>query len=167
VPGLERWAARAAFLVGLAYGALSVYWGLGGVWLLDTVSGALAQEVRSGTAGIALVAAAWGGATLKLIAAVLPLLAARTESELAATAQTWHPWFRRMAWLEAAILISYGLVLTAVGLLVQSGLLAAAPDADRRALAWHAFLWDPWFLVWGLLVALALQLTRERGLHGP
>jgi hypothetical protein len=67
-----------------------------------------------------------------------------------------------VAWLEAAVLIAYGLVLTSVGLLVESGVIAAASDADHRALAWHAFLWDPWFLLWGLLVAMALLLTRER-----
>jgi hypothetical protein len=65
------------------------------------------------------------------------------------------------AWLEAAALTAYGLILTSVGLLVESGLVAAAPAADQRALAWHAFLWDPWFLLWGLLVALGLLLTRE------
>jgi hypothetical protein len=30
---------------------------------------------------------------------------------------------------------------------------------DHRALAWHTYLWDPWFLMWGLLVAGALRVT--------
>ena len=33
-------------------------------------------------------------------------------------------------------------------------------NADHRALAWHAYLWDPWFLVWGLLVTAALLRSR-------
>jgi hypothetical protein len=53
-------------------------------------------------------------------------------------------------------------VLTAAGLLVQSGVIAPAANADRRALRWHAFLWDPWFLVWGLLVTIALVQGRRR-----
>ena len=63
-------------------------------------------------------------------------------------------------WLEAAILILYGGVLTAAGLLVQSGVIASGADADQRALAWHAYLWDPLFLGWGLLVLVALATTR-------
>jgi hypothetical protein len=68
---------------------------------------------------------------------------------------------RVLAWLEAAILTIYGLVLTVAGLLVQSGAIAPAPSADRRALAWHAYLWDPWFLLWGALVAAALVRSRQ------
>ena len=48
-------------------------------------------------------------------------------------------------------------VLSVVGWLVQAGVVAHGRNADRTALAWHAFLWDPWFLVWGLLVAAALR----------
>jgi hypothetical protein len=40
-----------------------------------------------------------------------------------------------LAWLEVAILNIYGLVLTIAGLLVQSGVIAAAARADHRALA--------------------------------
>ncbi len=56
-----------------------------------------------------------------------------------------------------------GLVLTAAGLLVQSGAIAPAAGADRRALAWHAYLWDPWFLLWGALVAAVLLRSRPPG----
>ena len=65
-----------------------------------------------------------------------------------------------LAWAEAAILIVYGLVQTAAGLLVQADVIHASATADHRALAWHAYLWDPWFLVWGLLVAAALLRGR-------
>ena len=70
---------------------------------------------------------------------------------------------RALAWLEAAILTIYGLVLTTAGLLVQSGAIAPAASADRRALAWHAYLWDPWFLLWGALVTAALARSRQPG----
>ena len=30
----------------------------------------------------------------------------------------------------------------------------------RTALAWHAFLWDPWFLAWGLLACATLGISR-------
>jgi hypothetical protein len=60
------------------------------------------------------------------------------------------------------VLILYGLVLTAVGLVVQAGVVHPSRNADWRALDWHAYLWDPWFLVWGLLIAGALLGVRAR-----
>jgi hypothetical protein len=66
-----------------------------------------------------------------------------------------------MTWIEAAVLTTYGLVLTAVGLLVQAHVIHASATADHRALAWHAYLWDPWFLIWGLLVFGALRAAVD------
>ena len=68
---------------------------------------------------------------------------------------------RVLTWIEAAILTGYGLVLTASGLLVQAGVIEAVAHADRLALKWHAYLWDPWFLIWGLFVFLALWRSRS------
>ena len=148
----RAWPARAALIVGLAYAGISMYWGLGGTWLLDTVGGSLAAGGRSGSAGV--MAAVWGAAGLKVIAAVLPVLAAGRAA--ASGPVPWRRLLRVLAWAEAMILTLYGLVLTTVGLLVQTGLIRAGANADHRALAWHAYLWDPWFLLWGLLVTAAL-----------
>jgi hypothetical protein len=43
---------------------------------------------------------------------------------------------------------------------VQAGAISADPSADHRALAWHAYLWDPWFLIWGLLTLTSLLAGR-------
>jgi hypothetical protein len=51
-------------------------------------------------------------------------------------------------------------VLTVVGLLVQGRVIASGAHADERALAWPAYLWDPWFLGGGLLVLVVLVTTR-------
>jgi hypothetical protein len=147
-------AAWAAFAVGLLYAAVSVYWGLGGSWLLDTVGASLTQPGRSASALV--VIAVWLAVGLKVIAAVLPLLAAGAG---AARSRGPRP-IRALTWVEAVILTGYGLILTAAGLLVQAGLIATSASADHRALAWHAYLWDPWFLVWGLLVTAALFRSR-------
>jgi Protein of unknown function (DUF3995) len=154
------WPAWTALVVGLAYAGISIYWGLGGTWLLDTVGGPLAAGGRAGSAGV--MTGVWGAAGLKVIAAVLPVLAAG-RAAASGPVPGQRP-LRLLARAEAVILALYGLVLTAVGLLVQSGLIRAGADADHRALAWHAYLWDPWFLVWGLLVTAAL--LRGRRPHG-
>lgn len=153
-PGLRL--AQAACAVGLAYAAISVYWAAGGTWLLDTVGGTLGQQGRAGNLGIIL--AVWAAAVLKIIAAIVPLAACVTPGQ-AATARRRQ--MRVLAWFEAAILTIYGLVLTGAGLLVQSGVIAPAASADHRALAWHAYLWDPWFLLWGVLVTAALVRSRK------
>jgi hypothetical protein len=46
--------------------------------------------------------------------------------------------------------------------LVISGVLHAAGIVDRTALHWHADVWDLWFLVLGILLALATIGTRQQ-----
>jgi hypothetical protein len=150
-------AAKAAFVLGLLYAAVSAYWGLGGTWLLATVGGALQSQGRAGTAIVVL--AVWAAVVLKMVAAGLPLLALRRV-----TSPGGNRAVGLLAWIEAGILTVYGLVWTAVGMLVQAGTIHPSAGADHRASAWHAYLWDPWFLVWGLLVAIALW--RGRHTHG-
>ena len=155
--------AQAACGVGLAYAAVSVYWALGGTWLLDTVGGTLEQQGRTGNPGI--IVAVCAAAVLKVIGAIVPLAAVGVTSGQATIAgrRPVRVRVRVLAWLDAAILTIYGLVLTAAGLLVQSGAIASAASADHRALAWHAYLWDPWFLLWGALVTAALVRSRQPG----
>ncbi len=151
-------AAVGALVIGLAYAAISAYWALGGTWLLDTVGIALSKPGQSGRTAALLTG--WAAAVVKAIAAVLPLLAVGGWTLVAD--QGWLRPVRVLAWIEAVILTGYGLVLTVTGLLVQAGIVAAAADADHRALRWHAYLWDPWFLVWGILVVIALLRSRPR-----
>lgn len=142
-------AAWAALVVGLAYAAVSAYWGTGGTGLLDTVGGTFQQWGRSGSAGALLLL--WAVAIAKVVAAALPLLAVHTIGPTSTRRAIW-----RLAWADGLILGVYGLVFTGGGLAIQAGVVRAAPHADHRAQAWHAYLWDPWFLLWGLLVIVAL-----------
>ena len=63
-------AAWAACACGLAYVAISLYWALGGSWLLATVGASLA-----GTSSAGVMFAVWAAVALKAIAAFLPLVA--------------------------------------------------------------------------------------------
>ena len=147
--------AQAACAVGLAYSAVSVYWAAGGAWLLSTVGDALGQQGRAGDLGI--IVAVWAAAVLKFIGAILPLAAVGVTP--------WRRARRRqvrvLAWAEAGTLTIYGLVLAGAGWLAQSGVIASSAIPDHRALAWHAYLWDPWFLLWGVLVTAALVRSRQ------
>ena len=70
-------------------------------------------------------------------------------------------WVRRFGWAAAIVLVVYGGLLTTVGLLVYVGAIDAAADADTTALTWHAFFWDPWFLVWGIALTSFLRQTAH------
>lgn len=148
-------AAGAAFALGSASALVSAYWGTGHTGLLDTVGGALERAGRAHN--VLLLTVVWLSAALKLVAATAGLLAVRQSLR-----PHNHRFVRAVGWAAALILTTHGGVLTAVGLLVQADVIHASADADRRALRWHAFFWDPWFLTWGLLLALALVLTRVR-----
>jgi hypothetical protein len=150
------WLAGTAVLIGLAYAGVSVYWGLGGTALVDTVGGTLAKLGRERDAVV--VAALWGAAALKLAAAVLPLVALRSAPARARRDRggALTRGARRASWVAAVVLTVYGAVYTGGGLLVQAGVIHSSRSADHRAQAWHAYLWDPWFLVWGVLITAAL-----------
>jgi hypothetical protein len=145
-----------AGMLGTLYAAVSAYWGAGGTALLDTIGGALEREGRAGTAGI--LAVIWITVVLKLAASAIGLLAVAQPQWLSRHRARLA---RRAAWLVALLLTLYGGALTVTGLLVQADIVHASDHADHRALRWHAFLWDPWFLVWGLMLAIALSLSRE------
>jgi hypothetical protein len=58
-------------------------------------------------------------------------------------------------------LIVYGAVNVLAAVLVLSGALHPGGTVDRTALRWHAGVWDLWFLVWGIRLALATIGSRR------
>jgi hypothetical protein len=141
--------AQAACVVGLLFAVVSAYWGLGGTWLLDTLPRALEEGALAGNTDIYV--AVWAAVVLKIMAAVLPLLALRPLRHPAWNRNVWV-----LAWTAAAILILYGLAQTVLGQLAIHG----SGSADDRV--WSAYLWDPWFVIFGVLIAAALVRGRRR-----
>jgi hypothetical protein len=153
-------AAYAACALALLYAVPSFYWALGGTAGLDTVGGEIEQLGRSrDPAGVAL---GLGAGVLKVAGGLLALVLVR-------------PWGRAIprrlllgaAWAASTVLTAYGGLLVAVGALVLTGLVSPSGPVDRTALRWHVLLWDLWFLVWGLLLAVAAwhygRESRSRG----
>jgi hypothetical protein len=47
--------------------------------------------------------------------------------------------------------------------LALSGVLGTPGEMDRTALRWDTAVWDMWFLIWGVLLAVAtVSVWRER-----
>ena len=144
------WLAAAA---GTVHGLFSLYWALGGHWLLDTV-GAWAVELADDSpvaAGVALA----GIAAVKFAGAAVPLL---VEAGRIRGRRGW----RIAEWAGAAFLILYGGANTVIAWLVLLGGLVPAGGYDRAAMIGHAALWDPLFLLWGLALGAGLALSRGR-----
>jgi hypothetical protein len=146
-----RWAYTAAGLA-FASAAISLYWTAGGAALLDTVGGKIEELARERSAasvalGIAAVAA-------KLAAGALALALTRPA----------RPGLVRLATVGGAGLALYGGVLVVAGALVLSGVIEPDGQTDEYALRWHVFVWDLWFLVWGVALTVAARRAVRRPL---
>jgi len=141
-------AAYAAAIVAFAYALVSLYWAVGGRGLVGTVGGYVQQMARR--SGAAVVPLAVAAVAAKALGGLIALALVR-------------PWGRvvRRSWLlvvsaaASVLLIVYGGLNVAAGALVLAGVLHPSGSVDRMALRWHAGVWDLWFLVWGILLAVA------------
>ena len=153
-------AAYAAAIVAFAYALVSLYWAVGGHGLVSTVGGYVEQFARHGGALPVLVALA--AAVAKVAGGLLALALVR-------------PWGRVVprGWLllssagGSALLLVYGGLYVAAAALVLAGVVHPAGGVDRTALRWHLGVWDLWFLVWGILLALATVGYWRRPVTGP
>lgn len=143
----------AAAVVGLVHAAFSLYWAVGGEWLLSTV-GQWTLDLRSSRPGLAALALIVIAA-VKAAGAVLPLLATLNRVR-------WPRLWRGLAWAGAPVLVLYGGANTLVGTLVLAGAIRPDGGYDRQAMIGHTYLWDPLFLVWGVLLLGGLWITRDR-----
>ncbi len=158
-PRLAHWAAYGAAVAAFGYAAVSLYWAVGGTAGLSTVGGVAEKMARSG--GVAAVAVIAVTVLLKSLGGLLALAMVR-------------PWGQRLpghalgiaGLAGSAVLILYGAVEVAGEALAETGAIRPSAPADWAALRWHLGLWDPWFLVWGLLLAIATRGYRRGARHG-
>lgn len=125
--------------------------GVGGRLGLDLLGKEVIRLVDDRDVGFLIDA--WVSGLLKLAGAVLALALVQ-------------PWGRRVfprrlllvvGWACSALLIVYGAGTVINMLLVVVGGIPVPADMDWRGFYGHLCLWDPWFLLWGLLLALATR----------
>jgi Protein of unknown function (DUF3995) len=127
-----------------------------GTALLATVSGTVEDVARRG--GLPAIALGSAATVLKVAGGMLALALTRSWGRALP-----HNWLLLAAGIASAVLICYGALQVAVGALVLSGALHPAGGVNHQALRWHVAVWDMWFLVWGLLLAVATTAHWRRG----
>ncbi len=135
-------AAACAFL----FAAVSFYWGSGGTFGLDLVGQEAVELSESRDVWIFLVL--WAVGLLKVAGGLLALALVQSWGQ-----RLFSRWMLLVAgWGGSALLVLYGGSQMAVQLLVVTGIVKAPSDIDRRGFYGHLYLWDPWFVIWGLLL---------------
>lgn len=164
VPGSRRvrQVAFAAALWALLFAALSLYWAVAASfdwrWALDGLLGAqtvgrdIARMVVERDTGF--IATIWASAVVKALLALVPL----------ALVQPWGRFFSswlRLAgcWTVGSLLALYGLINGLEHLAMATGAIATPAALGERAARWHLFLWDPFWLLGGLLFLATARLA--------
>jgi Protein of unknown function (DUF3995) len=148
------WVAWGAVVAAFAFAAVSLVWATGSTLGLDTLGGSVERLGRERDA--ALLTANAVALMLKVLGGVLAL----------ALVQPWGERLPRrpllaLGWLGSAVLVLYGTLQVTTLALVAAGLVVPDEALSDRALRWRLLLWEPWFLVWGLLLAGATLRSRR------
>jgi Protein of unknown function (DUF3995) len=152
-------AAYGAAILAFGYAAVSLYWSAGGQGLLSTVGGYAEHAAQHGRG--AAVALGLATAAIKVVAGLLALALGRPWGRVLP-----RIWLLIVAGAASAVLVVYGALNVLAGVLVLTDVYHPSGPVDRTALRWHAGVWDLWFLVWGILLAVATvsygRLSRGR-----
>ena len=144
------WALLAAAWA-IAFAALSFYWSAGGTVGADTLARTLEADIREGNDVFALGVVP---GIVKLGLASLALALARPD---------WFAGHRRLVrglgWLAGGALALYGLASTVEKALMEVDAIDVPAALDGRA-GWYLFLWDPIWLLGGILFLLATAAAK-------
>ena len=143
------------FVWGVVFGALNLWWSFGGDFLLDRLGMRVQEQAAEGDTML-LVINTLGG--LGKIA--IGLLALGTISR----------WGRRIPRrLHLALLYAGGVLLMLYGganwtqmLLVELGMVEVPPSIGAEQVRWYLILWEPIWIVGGVLMVLTAEAYRRR-----
>src|SRR5690348_2155958 len=125
---------------------MSFYWALGGELGLNT----LGQGVQALAHECGFVALVWLAGIVKVLGGLFALTLVRPWL-------LWLPPIGKLvlAWVGGAALALYGGVNLVVEWLLVIGAIHLRGVVVTEGIRWHAWLWDPWWLLGGILFLLA------------
>lgn len=157
------WFAYAAAVWAFIFAAISFYWAAGGMVGAETLGAGIARLAAARDAEMITVTWVTGG--LKVLAGLLAL----------ALVQRWGrvfpQWLLRVAaWGAGLLFLGYGVI----NVLQHAGMLADPTRIGEllgsvEAVRWHLALWDPFWVIGGMLFCAAAYLAgrnRQAGAGG-
>ncbi|HLZ71813.1 MAG TPA: DUF3995 domain-containing protein [Dehalococcoidia bacterium] len=150
------WAGYAAFAWAMLFAALSFYWAAGGAAGVETNAPAITRLVLARDP--VWIAILWATGALKVLAGLLAL----------ALVQRWGRVLPRRlllaaGWAAFAIMALYeGAASLVQHALMVSGAISTPAGLGETSARWHLFLWDPWWLLGGVLFGLAAWRRQQR-----
>lgn len=153
ITGQFQWAAYAATLWVLFFAAVSFYWASGGQLGINTLGPALLATAKE--PGFTFVGL-WLAGTVNVLEGLIAL----------ALVQPWGKVFpqlalRTLAWIGGGFAFLYGLVSYVQHTLMMIGVLAIPVGLGPVAARWHLALWDPWWILGGILFIATAWLARR------
>lgn len=142
------YAGYAACVWAFAFAAVSFYWAAGGTVGADTIGPALTSLALARDPEF--IAILWATGVLKVIAGLFALTLI-------------PPWGRRIprwlpllaGWSTGVALMAYGVASFVQHALMLTGIIGTPEGLGAVAARWHLLLWDPWWLLGGILFAVA------------
>jgi hypothetical protein len=151
------WAGYAACAWALVFAAMSFYWAVGGTFGIETQAESIQAAARDRDAEF--VAVLWATGALKVAGAGLAL----------ALVQQWGRMIPRRLLLVAAWVTSGGILLygglnfiVGVAVALLRAIDVVETPADTSAFWWHLLLWDPWWMLGGVLYCMAAWYFQRR-----
>ncbi|MFJ9588079.1 DUF3995 domain-containing protein [Streptomyces acidicola] len=139
---------RIACAWAVAFATLHFYWALGGPWGLSVSAGPLAETRPAWFVAVGL----WGVGMLCLVGGALGWLLARPRPHGVVGRVV-----KALGWSVCAVLLVRGI---AVEMLLLTDTAGQEVDVSPEQRLWTLVLWNPWFLVGGLVFGLS---AREFG----
>jgi hypothetical protein len=148
--------AYAAAVWAALFTLVSLYWAAGGTAAAQTIGDAITDPALAREGG--MVAFLWATVFLKALAVVLAL----------ALVQPWgrslpRPLLLAAGWVAAFIMIFWGGALWIQHGLMEAGVIEMAESMDATAIRWHLVLWDPFWLIGGVLFLGATRYFQTKG----
>jgi Protein of unknown function (DUF3995) len=158
IDGVNRsagaWSGYAAAVLSFVFAVPSFYWGFGGKFGGATVFAD--ADTWSWSKDWAFLLLVLFTAVLKVFGGLFALSLVRPSMPRAS-----RRWMLVAGFGAAVVLAFYGFVNVLGEVLVATGVVGKPSNYDAYSFHWHLFLWDPYFLVWGILLGLAVRYYRE------
>jgi len=154
--GGENRAAYAAAAWAFLFALASFYWAAGGEFALDTLAVEIERDARARDSDA--IALTWATGALKVLAGLLAL----------ALVRPWGARIPRRLLLVAAAAAGAGFTLYgAAGLvekiLMEAGAIDVSASFGSDRVVWYLLVWDPYWLLGGILFLLAAVRFRRAG----